>query len=326
MSRAEQSRAEWIDACRGLGILLVLLGHCNPPFNKLIYSFHMPLFFILSGYLYKYPKDVFKYGKHLLIRYIVPYFLLCSINLIFSLITGKVGMLPKYIVGIVYSRGTMEWMPNCSPLWFLTCLVCALFIYNIIMNFENEIARRTLIITCCFVSYVLNIFHAPKLFWNLDSALMAVLFIYLGDKINLNNSFLFNLDAIKVTLLVCIGFIAAYVNSSVSFDGNEYGNIILMVCSGLFISFGFMYLFRHICNPPKFLSYFGKHTLFFVGFDYFSCILALKIFCKFGLLSAQNNFFTVFCFKIVILSTGLFLWNIFINRISNDKFRRVLSI
>ena len=67
------SRAEWIDACRGAGILIVVLGHCNPPFNKLIYSFHMPLFFILSGYLYKNKKDVFLYGKRLLIRYMIVY-------------------------------------------------------------------------------------------------------------------------------------------------------------------------------------------------------------------------------------------------------------
>lgn len=321
-----KSRAEWIDACRGVGILIVLLGHCNPPFNKLIYSFHMPLFFILSRYLYKNKKDVFLYGKRLLIRYIVPYFLLCSINLIFALLTGKAGLLPKYIVGIAYSRGTVEWMPNCSPLWFLTCLAVALFIFNVIMNIDNRITRIVMIVTCCSVSYMLDISHAPKLFWNLDSALMAVLFIYIGYKIYLSNSFLFNHNAIKVTLLVCIGFFAAHFNGSVSFDGNEYGNMALMMCSGIFISFGLLYLFKHINNPPQFLSYFGKHTLFFVGFDYFSGTLALKIIHKLGLLSIQNYYFIEFFLKIAILSVGLFLWNTFIKYISNEKLRRLLSI
>ena len=44
-----------IDALKGLGILLMVIGHSNLPFNLrgLIFVFHMPLFFIVSGYLYK---------------------------------------------------------------------------------------------------------------------------------------------------------------------------------------------------------------------------------------------------------------------------------
>lgn len=48
-----QSRAEriaWVDGLRGIAILLVVLGHVNPPFKKIIYGFHMALFFIISGF------------------------------------------------------------------------------------------------------------------------------------------------------------------------------------------------------------------------------------------------------------------------------------
>ena len=55
----DKTRLEYLDAAKGLGILLVILGHIyawNPNINRKIlvtwiYSFHMPLFFILSGYL-----------------------------------------------------------------------------------------------------------------------------------------------------------------------------------------------------------------------------------------------------------------------------------
>ena len=48
-------RIEYIDIARGIGILLVVMGHndfavVSPFLYKLIYSFHMPLFFFLSGY------------------------------------------------------------------------------------------------------------------------------------------------------------------------------------------------------------------------------------------------------------------------------------
>lgn len=51
-------RLDHIDACKGIGILLVILGHTNVPsiVHTIIYSFHMPLFFIISGYLFSEAK------------------------------------------------------------------------------------------------------------------------------------------------------------------------------------------------------------------------------------------------------------------------------
>jgi fucose 4-O-acetylase-like acetyltransferase len=50
-------RVEYIDIARGIGILLVALAHADvslfsPYLHRLIYSFHMPLFFFLSGYFF----------------------------------------------------------------------------------------------------------------------------------------------------------------------------------------------------------------------------------------------------------------------------------
>ena len=47
------NREHWIDALKGIGIILVVIGHVSLGNNlvKWIYSFHMPLFFALSGYM-----------------------------------------------------------------------------------------------------------------------------------------------------------------------------------------------------------------------------------------------------------------------------------
>lgn len=48
------NRIEWIDMAKGYGVILVILGHFG--LEKLgywIYSFHMPLFFFLAGYVFK---------------------------------------------------------------------------------------------------------------------------------------------------------------------------------------------------------------------------------------------------------------------------------
>lgn len=49
------NRLHGIDFVRGLGMILVILGHCSipDPFWKIIYMFHMPLFFFVSGLCHK---------------------------------------------------------------------------------------------------------------------------------------------------------------------------------------------------------------------------------------------------------------------------------
>src|SRR4030065_2778158 len=51
-----EPRIAWIDHAKALGIIFVVIGHTTglPVFvMNVIYSFHMPLFFFLSGYLLK---------------------------------------------------------------------------------------------------------------------------------------------------------------------------------------------------------------------------------------------------------------------------------
>ena len=48
-----EKRIFWIDALRGIGIFLVVLGHTFWKGHNVIYAFHMPLFFFISGILFK---------------------------------------------------------------------------------------------------------------------------------------------------------------------------------------------------------------------------------------------------------------------------------
>ena len=51
-------RVQYIDIAKGIGIVLVVMGHndfalISPFAHKLIYSFHMPMFFFMSGMFFK---------------------------------------------------------------------------------------------------------------------------------------------------------------------------------------------------------------------------------------------------------------------------------
>lgn len=53
-ARSEKIRIEWIDGAKGIGILLMVIGHAGAPdfLRHWIYGFHMPMFFIIAGFVY----------------------------------------------------------------------------------------------------------------------------------------------------------------------------------------------------------------------------------------------------------------------------------
>ena len=82
-------RLVWVDWAKAILIYLMVVGHCFPVSweNKLIYAFHMPAFFIISGYLYR-PHHWLKTLK----AFLIPIAFYSCVNLIIyavpKLITG----------------------------------------------------------------------------------------------------------------------------------------------------------------------------------------------------------------------------------------------
>ncbi len=83
-------RIEFIDISKGIGILLVIIGHMNINQSLLQYimSFHMPLFIILSGMTFNHHKI-----KHNISALLIPYFtmgfIMISLNSLMAVLTGN---------------------------------------------------------------------------------------------------------------------------------------------------------------------------------------------------------------------------------------------
>lgn len=65
------NRSFTIDTMKGIGILLVVLGHLMSPRSPFIYSFHMSLFFLLGVFLFK-SDNIFTFIKHKLFTIGMP--------------------------------------------------------------------------------------------------------------------------------------------------------------------------------------------------------------------------------------------------------------
>ena len=73
-----------IDICRGIGILLVILGHQFQNWDltylmQFIYSFHMPLLFIISGIFLKKEGKFSDFAKNKAKRLLIPYIFCVSV-------------------------------------------------------------------------------------------------------------------------------------------------------------------------------------------------------------------------------------------------------
>ena len=139
-------RIAYLDIAKGIGILLVVLGHnyvriSIPGMGKFIFSFHMPFFFLLSGMLFKahYPILVlFKRRFATLIRpYLVSIVILYSVYLFYTE-TKLITILRRVIRSMYASGNYIEW----AQLWFLPHLfILNMFAGALFLLFYGRIKR-----------------------------------------------------------------------------------------------------------------------------------------------------------------------------------------
>ena len=118
-----QRRIEYLDIFRGIGIILMIMGHVvyTGKFEHFIHAFHMPMFFFISGYLYRDKeisiRDFFiKKAKTLLI----PYFFYGILQYCFWLLTKwpQMDFQPLWHLFTINTDG----LAIAGSLWFLTAL------------------------------------------------------------------------------------------------------------------------------------------------------------------------------------------------------------
>ncbi len=124
---------------------------------------------------------------------------------------------------------------------------------------------------------------------------------------------------ISVIALI-LGLMAIHFNSDVDFDDNKYGNLLLMFIGAISVSFALSCTIYHFHPFTKFFTFFGKHTIFIMGFDYFSGAIGRMLMGYVGF----ENWASVFCVKIIVLTIGIYLWYWLIHFIKNEKLQSML--
>jgi len=151
-------RLHYLDVVKGIGILLVVITHAVCPFPyfvRWVFSFHMPLFFIVSGIqkAYAEAKHTLSIGQSILqrtIRLLWPYFTFSAVSLLFCLLNQFVlGGSPDY-KDVIFRSIILEGQ---LTLWFLPALLIAEIAYELFQHFR--LLRPIPVIITAFITILL---------------------------------------------------------------------------------------------------------------------------------------------------------------------------
>lgn len=175
----KKDRIAWIDMLKGLAIILVVVGHnASETVSNFIYCFHMPLFFLLSGFVFS-PKDPKVYLRRSWNRLMVPYIFFTIVIMIPDLLSllirrdllGCCKLAYRIIYGGKILRGAY------GVLWFVTGLWIAQNIFNLIVARNLSIY---VFISLLVIAYIFSLIRIP-LPWNIHVVPMALAYIWIGN-------------------------------------------------------------------------------------------------------------------------------------------------
>ncbi|WP_336961225.1 acyltransferase family protein [Sphingobium aquiterrae] len=140
--QAKRGRVDWIDQLKGLGILLVVIGHVTTyaPLHHWIFLFHMPLFFLLSGYLGR-ARASGEIVRSRFFSLLVPYaaflLLVTLLDYAWGRLDGSGSLLSHHGLGGAAVRlifGGSALVGAYGTFWFVPCLFVASLACNLIIG------------------------------------------------------------------------------------------------------------------------------------------------------------------------------------------------
>lgn len=311
-------RNKTIDVVKGIGIIFVILGHMNILFPY-CFSFHMQLFFFVSGFLffYNHQNSFKKFVSKKFFKLVVPYFLFGFFTMFLFFLLGNrfsLGNVFLYTKLLIFDiRNTL---PFNSPLWFLISLFTISVIYFVLTKYIKS--KILIFITCLSLSYFSFYFINENIVFSLNWTFYYLIFYAMGDYINhilhilqKNDKKILKNIYFKLLSIIIILF-ALIVNLSLIKDFslinrifysseivNQFGlyqyciNVVIAICgiiTWLFIS-------RVISNRDFLFSWIGKNSLIIFANHIPILMLCGKIFGA----TTDNLFFKAIIYITIIM-------------------------
>ena len=254
-----QQRVDWVDTLKFIGILTVILGHINFPLNGFIYTWHMPLFFMISGFFIKFDTSLKVFVVKNFKRLMIPYFIFSIIGLFAEIL--KRHLLHRDALDYTHEiKGIfidMDFAGLCNTyafvLWFLPALFFArIFLYFIKNKIPNLLLQLLAIVSLFIVSFYVDL---P---FGIDNALNALIFVYAGNIIfdKKMPSVLVLLSVVALAVICLFGF-----NLNLDMASKVYSNKFLNVLWAISFVHVLIFCIKNIRLNSKFIKIWGGNTM-----------------------------------------------------------------
>lgn len=288
VSKANQKvRLDYLDIAKGIAIFLVVIGHVpdsfDAPFYRIVlYTFHMPLFFMVSGAVTKRHSHIEKYNLKNFLEFLKKnFFAIVVPYLIFALIYMQfdINKVPYILYG---TRWSLNEACTNTILWFSPCLFSSRVIVELVLwlSTKFKMHRKLFASIAAVILFVLG-FTLPvpemQLPFGLSQAPIVSGFILLGYVLKTvmddfhNSSILLHLIVLVFCLIsFYIGVFVIEGQELVSMFVCTYGNPIRFLCnafSGCIMIMSLSSLIAKIREDVfgnkvrSFLSWLGKSTM-----------------------------------------------------------------
>ncbi|MDE6243010.1 MAG: acyltransferase family protein [Muribaculaceae bacterium] len=185
-----EERDTTFDRMKGLAIILMVVGHLTDTCRELIFSFHMPLFFIIAGYFFN-PRPVWPTVKKDASRLLWPYLVLGALPILlivvrsFTIIPSSQTLssrISALIWGVGWHHRSLYFgkVPAIGTLWFLLALFWTRTFFNLICKYFRSAWLIGLVSAVCTFAAIWLDNTLINLPLGVLTGMTALLFYYSG--------------------------------------------------------------------------------------------------------------------------------------------------
>lgn len=277
--------------CKSIAIILMVVGHTDCPawLVRVIYSFHMPLFFFVSGYCYKdryIDKPILfvfskvrslyiPFCKYALFVLFIHNFL-CDMHFYDYMRDGHYNLLrflKRFCLVVFFMNGEDGLI---GGFWFLRCLFWGALVSSLVIRIFQKELWTGLFFMLCLATCAKKLDIIIPLYNIRDWMFVAALFHYSGffyQKIEKD----FNVgQVVKWTMiLVCMFFLTVlsqwYPSTAINASVSLFLPCLIKTYIGIFVCWNIAdFLSKHEFRLKKYIEYVGRNTLIILAWHFIS--------------------------------------------------------